>query len=100
MSNGNNETLTRADIAKHLKESLGLTRRKSRQIVDEFFLKMSECLIDGQEVSLAGLGKFVPVDREARPGRNPKTGEYHPVPPRRTVVFRTGSRLKRLLAGK
>ena len=93
------QTLNRTHMAQYLKDEVGLSQKEARSIVDEFFAAICEALGRGDHISLPGLGKFVPVDRVSRPGRNPRTGEYHQVPARRTVVFRTGSRLKRRLAG-
>lgn len=92
-------TWTRADLAQYMREELGLSRRESLQIVNGFFALIGEQLVAGNQVSLVGMGQFLSVQRMGRIGRNPRTGESYPVPARRTVVFRTGARLKRKLAG-
>ncbi|MGI9345641.1 MAG: HU family DNA-binding protein [Gammaproteobacteria bacterium] len=91
----NGQTLTRVDIVQSLKLNSNLSKQQLRLIVDRFFEIIIDALEQDDQVSLSGLGKFLPVNRISRPGRNPKTGTYHLIPDHKTVVFRTGSRLKR-----
>jgi DNA-binding protein HU-beta len=52
------------------------------------------------EVTLPGLGKLVTDYREARPGRNPRTGEAVTIEGRRVVKFRPSQALKDAVAGE
>src|SRR4029079_11829610 len=95
--------LTKADIANRLFEEIGLTKRESKEIVELFFLQISEALAVGQQVKISGFGNFELHDKKERPGRNPKTGEMIPVSARRVVTFRSGQKLRahvELYAGK
>jgi integration host factor subunit alpha len=87
-------TLTKADLARHLDEAIGLTNRESKEIVELFFQNISEALINGQQVKISGFGNFTLHDKKERPGRNPRTGEEVPVTPRRVVTFHCGQKLK------
>ena len=87
-------TLTKADLAKHLDEELGLTNREAKEIVELFFQYISNALINGQQVKISGFGNFTLHDKKERPGRNPRTGEEVPVTARRVVTFHTGQKLK------
>lgn len=87
-------TLTKADLAKHLDEEIGLTNREAKEIVDEVFKRIIAALINGQQVKLSGFGNFSPHDKKERPGRNPRTGEEVPVTARRVVTFHSGQKLK------
>lgn len=87
-------TLTKADLAKHLDESIGLTNRESKEIIEIFYDLVSAALINGQQVKLSGFGNFILNDKSERPGRNPRTGEDIPVSARRVVTFRCGLKLK------
>src|SRR3989338_7529229 len=87
-------TLTKADLAKHLDEEIGLTNREAKEIVELFFHFLSDALINGQKVKISGLGNFTLHDKSERPGRNPRTGEEVPVTARRVVTFHSGQKLK------
>lgn len=87
-------TLTKADLAKHLDEEIGLTNREAKEIVELFFQYISDALISGKQVKISGYGNFTLHDKKERPGRNPRTGEEVPVSARRVVTFHTGQKLK------
>lgn len=87
-------TLTKADLAKHLDEEIGLTNREAKEIVELFFEYICNALVNGQQVKLSGFGNFTLNDKKERPGRNPRTGEEVPVSARRVVTFHSGQKLK------
>ena len=55
---------------------------------------MSEAIGNGDRVELRGFGAFSSKRREARIGRNPKTGEDVEISPRRVVTFKAGQKFK------
>lgn len=86
--------LTKADMADHLFEELGLNKRETKDLVDSFFEEIRRTLERGEEVKLSGFGNFELREKKERPGRNPKTGEEIPITARRVVTFRPGQKLK------
>lgn len=86
--------LTKADMAEHLFEELGLNKREAKDFVEMFFQELSLALEQGEEIKLSGFGNFSLRDKSQRPGRNPKTGEEIPITARRVVTFRPGQKLK------
>jgi integration host factor subunit alpha len=86
--------LTKAEIAEHLYEEVGLNKREAKDLVEEFFERLRESLENGIQVKLSGFGNFDLRDKNQRPGRNPKTGEEIPITARRVVTFRPGQKLK------
>jgi nucleoid DNA-binding protein len=56
-------------------------------------ISMLAAIKEGKRVTLTGFGSFTIVERAPRTGRNPKTGEKVPIPPRRAVKFRPGREL-------
>lgn len=86
--------LTKADMAEHLFEELGLNKREAKDFVEMFFQELSHALEQGEEIKLSGFGNFSLRDKRQRPGRNPKTGEEIPITARRVVTFRPGQKLK------
>ena len=87
-------TLTKADLAEHLFEEIGLNKREAKDMVELFFEEVRQSLEDGREVKLSGFGNFELREKKRRPGRNPKTGEKIPISARRVVTFRPGRKLK------
>ncbi len=87
-------TLTKADIADDLCETIGLSKRESKEMTELFFSEISDALILGEPVKISGFGNFELHDKSERPGRNPKTGEVIPVSARRVVTFHTGQKLR------
>ena len=86
--------LTKANMAEHLFEELGLNKREAKDMVEMFFEEIRQSLENGRQVKLSGFGNFDLRDKSQRPGRNPKTGEEIPITARRVVTFRPGQKLK------
>jgi len=86
--------LTKANMAEHLFEELGLNKREAKDMVEMFFEEIRQSLEDGRQVKLSGFGNFDLREKKQRPGRNPKTGEEIPISARRVVTFRPGQKLK------
>ena len=86
--------LTKADMAEHLFDALGLNKREAKDLIESFFEEIRTALERGEEVKLSGFGNFDLREKNERPGRNPKTGEEIPITARRVVTFRPGQKLK------
>ena len=89
--------LTKAEIATHLSEKIGLSKREAKEFVESFFEEIKATLENGESVKISGFGGFELKDKSERPGRNPKTGEDIPIAARRVVTFRAGLKLKELV---
>ncbi len=81
-------------MAESLFNEMGLNKKESRELVDSFFEELIASLAVGENVRLSGFGNFDLRDKDARPGRNPKTGEEIPITARRVVTFRPGQKLR------
>ena len=86
--------LTKAELAEHLFNTLGLNKREAKELVEYFFEEIRMALEKGESVKLSGFGNFNLRDKSQRPGRNPKTGKEIPITARRVVTFRAGHKLK------
>ncbi len=86
--------LSKAELADALMNSLSLSKKDAKVIVDRFFEEMRQALETGHHVKLSGFGNFTLRDKGERPGRNPKTGEEVAVKARRVVTFKPGLKLK------
>jgi integration host factor subunit alpha len=90
-------SLTKAELAEMLFDSLGLNKREAKDFVDAFFDEIRTTLESGDSVKLSGFGNFQLRDKPQRPGRNPKTGEEIPIAARRVVTFHSSQKLKALV---
>ncbi|WP_414041607.1 integration host factor subunit alpha [Acidithiobacillus sp. M4-SHS-6] len=88
-------TVTKAELAEHLRNSMGLTRMDASALVDTFFATMRQALASGEPVLLSGFGKFTLHDKRSRPGRNPKTGKPFLITSRRVVTFSASPGLRK-----
>lgn len=74
-----------------------LYHRDVERIINTVFDKIVEALGEGDRVELRGFGAFSVKDRQARDGRNPRTGESVQVEAKRVPFFKTGKELRERL---
>jgi len=75
-------------------ENPGLSHREIDTIVTIFFDEITNQLADGGRVELRGFGAFSTRGREARQGRNPRSGASVAVPEKRVPHFKPGKALR------
>ena len=85
--------MSKADLVNSLAQKTGLTKTKSNEVIDAIVSSISEALKSGDKVTLVGFGTFTTTQRDARKGRNPKTGETLEIPAKRVAKFRAGTEL-------
>ncbi len=93
-------TITRNDFANRLRARFGLTSADAYKLVDVIFEEITESLINGEEVKVAGLGSFKILSKPERMGRNPKTGEPAVITARRVASFRPSNEFRERVANK
>lgn len=76
------------------KDNPDLKADEVEKVVDVFFDEITNRLVDGGRVELRGFGAFSTRAREARQGRNPRTGESVPVPGKRVPYFKPGKEIR------
>ena len=86
--------MTKKDIVLRITDLTGIKQVDVKKIVQRTFDVIIESLIRSDKVELRNFGVFKIKDRKARFGRNPRTGESVPVPPRKVVVFKPGLEMK------
>lgn len=89
-----NKTLTRMDLTEAVFREVGLSRNESAALVDTVLQHVSDALARGEQVKISSFGTFSVRDKNARVGRNPKTGEEVPISPRRVLTFRPSHLMK------
>ncbi len=88
------QTLTRADLADRLHQTIGLSRVESAALVEQVLSAISDALVGGESVKLSSFGSFTRREKGLRVGRNPKTGVEVPIEPRTVVSFRPSQLLR------
>ena len=87
--------MTKSDLIERVAARLPHISKKDTEIVvNTIFDSMTEALRRSDRIEIRGFGSFQVKIREAREGRNPKTGEEVKIPAKRTPFFKVGKELK------
>jgi len=87
------KALSKSQIAAAIADKNGITKRQATEIADLAYKNAKNSF------TLPGLGKLVLVNRKARIGRNPATGEQINIPAKRVVKFRVAKAAKDSILG-
>ncbi|GAA6158802.1 MULTISPECIES: integration host factor subunit beta [Ruegeria] len=87
-------------IQKIADENPHLYQRDVERIVNTVFEEVTDAMARGDRVELRGFGAFSVKQRDARVGRNPRTGETVQVEEKSVPFFKTGKLLRDRLNGK
>ncbi|MGL4533574.1 MAG: HU family DNA-binding protein [Fusobacteriaceae bacterium] len=87
-------------IELYLKKTGMKTKAEAERAVEGFLETIQEILVEGNDVSFVGFGKFEAVERAAKLGRNPKTGVEIQIPAKKAVKFKAGKALSDAVAAK
>jgi integration host factor beta subunit len=74
-----------------------ISKKDTEVVVNTIFDAMTDALRRGERIEIRGFGSFQVKVREARDGRNPKTGEMVNIPAKRTPFFKVGKELKEMV---
>lgn len=85
--------MNKAQLIDAIAADAGLTKADAKKALDAFVKATSEALQDGDRVALVGFGTFSVNKRNARVGRNPKTGKPINIEAKNVVKFKPGSEL-------
>lgn len=86
--------VTKRDFVVQISYKLGIKQLEVRDVLDQFLDRVIDTLTQGKRIELRNFGVFEVVDRKAKKGRNPKTGEVVPIPARKAVKFTPGRIMK------
>jgi integration host factor subunit beta len=86
--------MTKADLVDKVTAIGDLTRRDGEVIVDTLFEAVIGALKSGDKIEIRGFGSFRTRQRNARTGRNPKTGAKVDVPAKRVPFFKPSKELR------
>ena len=91
--------MNNAELAETLVANHAMSKGDARKAVDALMAAIVAAAAKGEEVSLAGFGKFKVKDSPAREGRNPATGEAMQIAASRKLTFAPAKAVKDALNG-
>ena len=91
--------MNKADLVDKLAAACGCTKADGERYMDTLIGEITNSLKAGEEVAIAGLGKFTAKMRAGRVGRNPRTGAAVQIPSMRVPKFSASKTLKDVVKG-
>ncbi|MBT3980949.1 MAG: integration host factor subunit beta [Nitrospina sp.] len=92
--------MTKADLVEKVSQQINLTKKQTEVVVNTVFQSITESLENGKGVEIRGFGSFRIRERNARVGRNPKSGEAVDVPAKKVPFFKAGKELREIVDEK
>jgi integration host factor subunit beta len=89
--------MTKADLIDEVSRVVEMTRKESEIIVETIFDSIVKSLRTGDKIEIRGFGSFRTRQRQARIGRNPKSGDRVDVPAKRIPFFKPSKELRDLV---
>ena len=89
--------LTKKDLVNQVYMQIGFSKQISENLIDEFFLLLTESLKKEGKLKISKFGTFVIRSKKSRIGRNPRTKEEKIISERDVVLFKPSKELKKLL---
>ena len=86
--------MNKTELISAIAEKSGLSKEQATKALNAFEVITTEQLKSGESIALLGFGTFSVKAREARTGRNPKTGEAVQIAASNAVSFKAGKTLK------
>jgi DNA-binding protein HU-beta len=83
-------TVKKGQLVQKLAEKLNVSKKQGAEILEAFVDQIMSALRRGDKVNITGFGIFKVLDRKARMGVNPKTGERIQIPASKKPKFTTG----------
>lgn len=89
--------MTKAELVEEVSRAAELSRKDAERLIKVVFERIISSLNEGTKIELRGFGSFRVRQRNARRGRNPKTGALVNIPAKRVPYFKPGKELKELI---
>ena len=93
-------TLTKAGISQKIADDCGFMKGEAAEVLEKLLEIMKSRLASGEDVMISGFGKWNVRSKQARRGRNPKTGDQIVLDARRVVTWSYSPMLKAAVNGK
>jgi DNA-binding protein HU-beta len=83
--------MNKEQLISQMASAAKISKREAKDALDSFVTSVKKAVKKGDRVSLVGFGTFSQGKRNARVGRNPRTGEAINISARKTAKFKAGS---------
>ena len=93
-------TLTKSVIVENIYSQCGLSKNTAPRAIESLLEIIKSTLESGESVMISGFGKFEVKEKNARRGRNPKTGDDLTLGARTVVTFKCSGVLREKMNGK
>jgi len=87
--------MNKAELVEEVVSQTGLTKGAAREVVDAATSVITDALVRRDKVTLVGFGTFQVMERKARRGRNPRTGETVQIQAKKVPRFKPGKNLRK-----
>ncbi|MDR0477634.1 MAG: HU family DNA-binding protein [Desulfobulbaceae bacterium] len=85
--------MNKKELIDSIAKKAGINKTDAESALNATVEAISDCLRKGDKITLVGFGTFSVSKREARKGRNPQNGKAITIPAKKTVKFKSGSKL-------
>lgn len=86
--------MNKNDMIRYVSKKTNFTQENAKIAIDAVYEGIAEALKNDKKLIIHGVGTFENVERAARMGRNPKTGEPLPIPATHTIRFKVAKEIK------
>ncbi len=85
--------MNKGELVSKISDDSGISKTQANAALDSFTEAVTKALKSGNKVTLVGFGTFTVSKRNARTGRNPKTGEAIKIKAKKVARFKAGKEL-------
>ena len=89
--------MTKIEFVDAVAKETEWTKKDSEEAINAVIKVITNALVAGEKLSIVGFGTFEVVERAAREGRNPQTGESLIIKACKTPKFKPGKAFKELI---
>ena len=86
--------MNKTELVAAIAEKADFSKKDAEKALTAFISAVTEAMADGEKVQLVGFGSFEVRAREARTGKNPRTGEVIKIAASKVPAFKAGQALK------
>ena len=86
--------MNKTELITAMTEKAEISKKDAEKALNAFTNIVTDALVDGDKVTITGFGTFEVVERAARTGRNPQTGESIQIQASKSPKFKAGKALK------
>ncbi|MFT7600705.1 MAG: DNA-binding protein HU-beta [Acidimicrobiales bacterium] len=91
--------MNKTELVDAVADATDVSKKDAGAVIDAMFDTISKCVSKGEKVTIPGMVSFDQVDRKARKGFNPQTGQPIQIPASKAIKIAAGAKLKAAAKG-